>query len=258
MPLQVEVALEYQLNDQAHCLLQIEAADTPDQSVSASKLNLHGAQLLSRGAAEDAIGQRFWIAPENTLNCTYSTRVEINRPVLDWRQFGETAPEGLPPETVRYLLPSRYCPAEVFVNFVNSEFAGLSGGARIGAIVDWIAEHFTYAPGTSTAQTNAEHSFVERQGVCRDYAHVLIALARACTIPARFASVYAPDTTPPDFHAVAEVFLHGSWHLIDATGMAKPDEMVRIGVGPDATSTAFLTIFGAAELVNQSVSVTRV
>jgi transglutaminase-like putative cysteine protease len=63
--------------------------------------------------------------------------------------------------------------------------------------------------------------------------------------------------TPQDFHAVAEVYLGGSWHLIDPTGMADADTMARIGVGSDASSVAFLTSFGSMELVNQSVSVTR-
>ena len=82
-------------------------------------------------------------------------------------------------------------------------------------------------------------------------------MARAAAIPARYASVYAPDVSPPDFHAVAEVFLGGAWHLVDATGMARPEEIARIGVGRDAADSSFLSSFGLAELVNQLVTVTR-
>jgi len=121
---------------------------------------------------------------------------------------------------------------------------------------DWINNAFSYVPGSSNAQTTALDSFVQRQGVCRDYAHVMIALARASTIPARFASVYAPGVTPPDFHAVAEVYLDGTWHLVDATGMAPANTIARIGVGPDAAGVAILTAFGQATLMNQTVSVT--
>ena len=91
----------------------------------------------------------------------------------------------------------------------------------------------------------------------------MIVLARACSIPARFASVYAPDVTPQDFHAVAEVFLAnpdgegGAWHLVDPTGMATAADMVKIGVGRDALDVAFLTAFGTVELVEQQVSVKR-
>ncbi|MEM7644642.1 MAG: transglutaminase domain-containing protein, partial [Pseudomonadota bacterium] len=92
---------------------------------------------------------------------------------------------------------------------------------------------------------------------CRDYAHVMITLARAGGVPARMASVYAPDVDPPDFHAVAEVWLDGAWHLVDATGMATPSSMALIGVGRDAADVSFLMTMGMAELVSQEVRVQR-
>jgi transglutaminase-like putative cysteine protease len=98
--------------------------------------------------------------------------------------------------------------------------------------------------------------------VCRDYAHVLIVLARAAAIPARYVSGYAPQVDPQDFHAVAEVFLGdskgpgGSWHLVDATGMARAGEIAKIGIGRDAADVSFLTSFGTIEMVTQEVEVT--
>ena len=94
-------------------------------------------------------------------------------------------------------------------------------------------------------------------GICRDYAHLMITLARASGMPARMVNVYAPDVTPPDFHAVAEVFVGGEWRLVDATGIAEPDTMVRIGVGRDAADVAFLLVYGASELRKQKVAVKR-
>ena len=87
---------------------------------------------------------------------------------------------------------------------------------------------------------------------------MLITFARAAGIPARFVSVYGADVTPQDFHAVTEVYLSGAWHLVDATGMAKPAEMVRIGVGRDAADTSFMTSYGWMNLVEQSVEVRRI
>ena len=86
---------------------------------------------------------------------------------------------------------------------------------------------------------------------------MLATFARAAAIPARIVSAYAPDVTPPDFHAIVEVWLEDAWHLVDATGMAKAEEVVRIAVGRDATDIAFMTVFGTATFRNQSVSVTR-
>lgn len=168
------------------------------------------------------------------------------------------APHLLPGDTVRYLMPSRFCPSDEFQTFVSAEFGTFEGGARIAAMKDWINRSFTYAPGSSNAQTTALETFVQRRGVCRDFAHVMITLARASAIPARFASVYAPGVTPQDFHAVAEIYLGGTWHLVDATGMAPADTIARIGVGMDAAEVAFLSAFGRIEYVEQSVSAVAV
>lgn len=138
---------------------------------------------------------------------------------------------------------------------MDEEFAGLEGGARVVAIRDWIESRFTYLAGTSDSSTTALESFVQRQGVCRDFAHVMIALVRASAIPARFVSVYALGVEPQDFHAVAEVFLDGTWYLFDPTGMAKPGEMAKIGVGRDAADVSFLTSYGQASLVSQTITV---
>ena len=93
--------------------------------------------------------------------------------------------------------------------------------------------------------------------MCRDYAHLLVALARAGGIPARCVSAYAPGVDPPDFHAVAELWIGGGWHLVDATRMASCGNLVRVAVGRDATDIAFMTIFGSAALNQQTVSVTQ-
>ncbi len=158
---------------------------------------------------------------------------------------------------VRHLLDSRFIPAEKFRQFVEAEFGSLHGGARIAAMRDWIEASFEYVRGSSDAETTAVDTFVGRQGVCRDYAHVMICLARASQIPARMVSVYAPSVEPPDFHAVAEVWLDGAWRLVDATGMADASEMARIGVGRDAADIAFMMVFGASELKDQRVKVVK-
>ncbi|HEY0325270.1 MAG TPA: transglutaminase family protein, partial [Allosphingosinicella sp.] len=164
-------------------------------------------------------------------------------------------PHELPGETVPYLLDSLYCPATRFQTYVESEFCGLEGGALIAAFRDFIHDRFRYVAGASGLETTALDTFVRREGVCRDYAHLLITLARAAAIPARMASVYAIGVDPPDFHAVAEVFLGGEWHLVDATGMASEGQMAKIGIGRDAADVAFLSAFGRCEMVEQKVEV---
>ena len=169
----------------------------------------------------------------------------------------------LPAATIPYLFPSRYCESERFENFVRRTFAGLYGGALAVALAEWVRTNLEYAPGPIGG--GALHTFAERRGVCRDYAHLLVTLARAAEIPARCVSVYAPGVDPPDFHAVAEVFLAdatvpggGAWHIVDATGMADPADTVKIGVGRDAADVSFMTVFGVANFEWNAVTVSKV
>lgn len=255
MELEISVTLEYQLAAPTDVLMQIEAADLPDQRLLASRLETSDVEHFARVTADDGIGERIWLRADGAFRCDYTSRVSVERAAPDISGLQSLPPHLLPGDAVRYLMPSRFCPSDEFQSFVAAEFGYCDGGARIAAMRDWIAGAFSYVPGSSNAQTTALDSFVQRQGVCRDYAHVMITLARAATIPARFASVYAPGVTPQDFHAVAEVYLDGAWHLVDPTGMAPADTIARIGVGPDASGVAFLSFFGQSTLTSQTVAV---
>jgi transglutaminase-like putative cysteine protease len=254
--LAIRAHLDYRFDAPTDVLVQLEAAALADQAIESAQLDLD--VPVTRIAAQCGVGERFWVRPEDRLTIDYAATVILRRATPDWDALPATALRDLPAETVEYLMGSRYCPVDPFERFIEAEFAGTEGGARVAAIRDWIAASFAYEPFVSNADTTALTSFTRRQGVCRDYAHVLIALARASGIPARFASVYAPGVTPPDFHAVAEVFLAGAWQLIDATGMAHAPEMARIGVGRDAADVAFMTSYGMARFQAQSVSVERI
>ncbi len=255
MKLSIQAHLDYSFEHPTDILLQIEAAALPEQIVEAAHIDLSPVSHFARVAAHDAIGERIWIRAENRLTVDYQATIAITRRVDDWRELSRIEPHRLPGETVQYLFGSRYCQSDLFSSFVDAEFAGIDGGARVLAIRDWIEQHFSYVPGVSNAETTAMESFVRREGVCRDYAHVMITLVRACGIPARMASVYALGVEPQDFHAVAEVFLGDEWHLVDATGMAKEGAMAKIGVGRDAADISFLTAYGFAAFNALRVSV---
>jgi transglutaminase-like putative cysteine protease len=97
-----------------------------------------------------------------------------------------------------------------------------------------------YVPGSSDPIDGAADTLLAGAGVCRDYAHLVIALLRAVNVPARLVSVYAPGCDPMDFHAVAEAFVDGAWRVVDATCLSPRQSMVRIATGRDAADTAFL------------------
>ena len=242
-------------------LLQFEAAALPEQRIVSADCRMTEALHMARVAAEDSIGERIWLEVNGRFEVDYNAVVDVQRLVADLATLQHLPPHDLPGETVHYLLDSRYCPADNFQPFVAAEFGDTTGGARIEAIRAWISEHLTYASGSSHAATDARDTFVERRGVCRDFAHLLVTLARASAIPARYVACYAPGVNPPDFHAVAEVFLAdpavaggGAWYVVDATGMADPAQTVKIGVGRDAADVSFLTAFGTSEFHGATVS----
>lgn len=258
MRLQINVELDYGLSRPCDLLLQIEAAAIPEQRIEAAHLDLSPCEHFARVPALDHIGERIWLRAADRIAAHYRAIVSIERVLCDVATLPALPPHRLPGETVQYLLPSRYCPSHQFTDFVESRFGELRGGAKLAAMRDWVAGHLAYVPGSSNFETTAVDTFHSGKGVCRDYAHLLITLARAGEIPARYASVYAPGVKPPDFHAVTEVFLGGEWHLVDATGMSREAEMAMIGIGRDSGDVAFLTGFGPLFLRSQSISVTAI
>ncbi|SFS12463.1 transglutaminase-like domain-containing protein [Sphingomonas jatrophae] len=255
MQIKIHAHLDYQLSQPTDILLQVEAAMIPEQTIDDAHIDLPKLEHFARVTGHDGIGDRIWLRAEGRLIVDYTSTVTINRILADVSTLPRIEPHLLPGETVQYMMPSRFCQSDQFQTFVASQFGGLEGGQRVAAIRDWVSSHFDYVPGVSTGSTTALDTFVKRQGVCRDYAHVMVTLVRACGIPARVAAVYALGVEPQDFHAVAEVFLGGEWHLVDATGMAREGGMAKIGVGRDAADVAFLTAYGAVKMNNQSVEV---
>ena len=258
MKLEISASLNYRLPEPVDLMLQIEAADGYGQRVLNASLDLGAPELLARVPASGGVCEPIWLRGEGTLRAEYRARVEVDRPAVDFRSLAAVPLHRLPASAVPYLNESRYCPSNKFHAFVDRRFGELEGGEKIGRMRDWIESRFTYVSGASNSETGALDSFVERRGVCRDYAHVMIALARSAHIPARMASVYALRVAPQDFHAVAEVYLDGDWHMVDATGMTLPSETARICTGRDAADIAFLTAYSEIQFIGQSVTVERV
>lgn len=147
-------------------------------------------------------------------------------------------------EAITYLRPSRYCQSDEVFQQARRQFKGLSGHDLIAAVSDFVASSTTYTPGLSQGTDSAVTTLMTGQGVCRDYAHVVIALLRAMDMPARYAACFAPGLQPMDFHAVAEAYLDGAWYVIDGTRLANRRSLVRIATGRDAADCAFLSYHG--------------
>ncbi len=161
-------------------------------------------------------------------------------------------------ELLVYGRPSRYAESDALAPTAAAEFDGIDDPvAMLAAVSSWVGTHLSYVSGSSLPTDGATRTLLNRQGVCRDYSHLCVALLRARGIPARLVAVYAPGLDPMDFHAVAEAWIDGAWRVVDATTLAPRQSLVRIATGRDAADTAFLNVLsGRADLVEIEVTAT--
>jgi transglutaminase-like putative cysteine protease len=171
----------------------------------------------------------------------------------------EVRPAGDPADLIRYVRPSRYAESDKLFSLSSAQFGSLEGLGLLEAVEQWVHGNISYVPGFSRGTDGATDTFLARKGVCRDFAHLVVALLRARNVPARVVAAYAPGLEPMDFHAVAEAWVDGQWHLIDATGLADTSTLLRISTGADSSDTAFLsTVRGGIFLDRISVDATLV
>ena len=256
--LSIEATLDYFLPQPADILLIIEAAQMNDQTLVDDRLTVDGVDKLTPMMGGDDIGQRTWMRGSGAFSAHYTAVFEIERSCAQIDILTADSLSTLSAAQIPYLWPSRYCESDRLADFVEREFGAWEGGAKIAAMADWIYSNVSYRAGFSQGKTTAVDTFISRQGVCRDFAHLMTAFTRAADIPARLVSAYALGVKPPDFHAVVEVWLAGGWHLIDPTQLATAGNILRIAVGRDATDIAFMTIFGTAEFRHQNVTVEQI
>jgi transglutaminase-like putative cysteine protease len=248
------VELGYQvLQDGADFIFNIEAARTEQQLVVAENLSI--SQPLATHRFEDPATRTRYLrlrAKAGPLNVRYEATLDI----AHHHAVATTVPEivipDLPGAVLPYLYPSRYCESDRLHRFAVAQFGTLwQGYQRVAAIRDWVQHHVSFQSNTSDSSTSACDTLVTKQGVCRDFAHLMIALCRAVNIPARFASGidYGADPAlgPQDFHAYVEAYLGHRWYLFDPSGTAIPMGFIRLATGRDAADAAFASIFGSVE-----------
>jgi transglutaminase-like putative cysteine protease len=253
----ITATLNYHLPKPADILLAVEAIpNMDDQKLVTDLLKVKGdCSPLTTIEGMDGLGRRTWLHAQGRIDISYTATVDIDRTPTSISGLDTVPHAELPPTYIQYLTPSRYCPSDRHENFVATRFNKPAKGDQILQMAEWIHDNVEYAPGFSPIGATATDTFISRRGVCRDFAHLLIAFARAADVPARMVSAYGLGIDPPDFHAVVEVYLDGRWHLVDPTRLAPEDNLVRIAVGRDATDISFMTIFGTAEMISQSVVV---
>jgi len=259
----VHVGCEFvQWADQAtHAIMQVEprpdgefrVIDTAwdDQAVSGSWTYI------------DALGNvcRRLTLPAGRSVTRFDATIELS-PALDDFDLDaiEVAPDALPDVVVPFTLPSRFCPSDELRDVAWDLFGAVPAGwSRVQAINDWVHANVSFAYGASASTATARDLLATRVGVCRDFAHLAVALCRALSIPARYAFGYLPDIdvvpdgAPMDFCAWTEVFLSGRWWTLDPRNGTRRAGRVLIGRGRDALDVAMVSTFGTVELEAMTV-----
>ena len=229
----VSAQLALRVDDAARLAFIVAVAGRP--AVERLELRLGGVQLEPREVT-DAAGTRIHVVDvgRGAVTLEYAATVEGRADAASVTEV----------ELLEYLRPSRYCEADRLAPTARAEFSGLAGADLLAAVSSWVGTRLSYVPGSSQPTDGAVQTLLAGQGVCRDYAHLVIGLLRALDVPARLAAVYAPGLDPMDFHAVAEAYVDGAWHVVDATTLAPRSTLVRIATGRDAADTAFLSSYG--------------
>lgn len=249
--IQFAIDLQYELNyPGADFVFNIHAAKTAAQSIVSEQLQISQTALttIQTDPTTYASYLRLTAAP-GPLHISYKATVDINHHVGDPDTIAETPVSRLPLSAMTYIYPSRYCQSDRLGILAMKEFGHLPKGyRRVEAIQNWVRQQVTFKGNTSNSATSALDTLTDRVGVCRDFAHLMIAICRALSIPARFTTGidYGADPAlgPTDFHAYVEVFLDNRWYLFDPSGTAIPMGFVRLGTGRDAADVSFATIFG--------------
>lgn len=168
--------------------------------------------------------------------------------------------QNLPDAVLRYLLPSRYCESERFGQMATEITAGrLPGFDQVAAIETWVRDSIRYEVETSDIPISAVEVNMRQAGVCRDLAHIAIAMCRSLSIPTRMGVGYRHALDPMDLHAWFEAFVGGRWYSFDATQVDNKGGYVTLGYGRDAADVAVYTQFGPAVYpTNQQVQVRRI
>ena len=165
------------------------------------------------------------------------------------------SPGDLPPGVLRYTLPSRYCDSDKLGKFAWDHFGPIEHGwPRVQAISRWIHENIEYRYLSGQPDLSAWDVLQRGYGVCRDFAHLAVALNRTFNLPARYVTGHLPDIGVPDpenhmdFHAYGEVYLGGNWFTTDARFHVPRIGRIKVSCGQDAVDGAFSTIYGGASL----------
>lgn len=249
--------LNYQVNGPGTLILNVHALRTSNQVVVSETLTVEPYQKVEEIFSVSGENRllRLKLTEAGPLTVHYQAVVDNTYFTKDPADLLETPLEQLEPGILPMLYPSRYCQSDKLGRLAGHLFGHLGTAyEKVQAIVDWIYANVEYRSGFSNVETSAYDTVTQQAGVCRDFAHLAIALCRALSIPARYFTAYAYLLVPQDFHACFEAYLGGQWTLFDATKLVPINGLIKIASGRDASDASIANIFGNIEFRSMKVS----
>lgn len=247
MNFQITCELDYTLSGPANFLFALRCIETADQQIASESLVTEPPLSIEEFSIPGGMNRfsRLNTTEPGPLKVIYQAEVSTSVRVVPVDEIGAGGPGDYPAEVIPFLFPSRYCQSDRIREEAQELFGHLvSPHAIATGVADWIHDNVSYVSGSSGETSSAMDTFQQKQGVCRDFAHLGIAFCRALNLPARYATCYAHELEPPDFHACFEVYMGNWWWVFDATRLAPLNGLVRIATGRDAADAAVCTIFG--------------
>lgn len=257
MKFRINTGLRYSVREASTLVTNIHAQRNPQvilQESFSTNPDYKTEEILSTYEFNRLI--RFEVDQPAEIFLKYYALVDNFYTMIDFKNASAPPLSRIPEQVLSYLYPSRYCQSDKLFRFANHQFGNINNQfEQVFAITEWINKNVEYLSGTTNSETSAYDTVTQQAGVCRDFAHLGIALCRALTIPARYCSVYSYQLQPQDFHACFEAWLSGRWIFFDATRLAPLNGMVKIAAGRDAADTAITNIFGNVDVNDISINV---
>jgi transglutaminase-like putative cysteine protease len=255
--LRVGCSLAYEVTGTASLLLNLQPRPDRNHSVVFQALTL-GNNLPAREFT-DSHGNTMWqvrlARGSNFFRHDAIVAVSSRPDNHDLPPVTPELPDQMPTGVLRYALPSRYCDSDKLTNFAWEKFGRVEHGLpRVNAISQWVHDNIEYRYMSGRTDLSAWDVLQRGYGVCRDFAHLVVALNRTFNLPARYVTGHLPDIGFPDpenhmdFHAYAEVYVGGHWFTSDARFHVPRIGRIKISCGQDAVDGAFSTIYGGATL----------
>jgi transglutaminase-like putative cysteine protease len=256
MKFAVKADLKYRIKSDSTIILSIHAIEN-EQKIVSEKLVISPKtdfkEMKSSAEANRLISLA--LKPTENLSISYEAIVDNAYVIKEMKNFKKVDIAKLPSDVITYLNPSRYCQSDKLYRLAHNMFGYKKDDfEKVQALTYWIYLNVEYLSGSTNSETSAYDTVTQQAGVCRDFAHLGIALCRALTIPARYFTGYAYQLKPQDFHACFEAYINGQWLLFDATRLIPLNGMVKIATGRDAADAAVANIFGDVGFVSSIVT----